>query len=268
MKTTQDILETNKKQKEFYNTKKKNLATRIWSRVREKTLKNIRRETGMLQQSYDLHKEWFGDLQDKKVLDLGCFGGNNLSMYLAENAKAYVGLDLSDLAIARFSKRLEPIPTAKAIAADFLSEEFDESGFDIIYAYGVLHHFENVDVLINRLKEKLNPGGIVVSYDPLETSLPLKVIRSIYRPFQSDAAWEWPFTKKTYYKFDAAFTIEERRGLLGKAKWVFALYFMPLASSKKQALGKKWHDEDWEKSATSDKHLFKCMHVTMKMRKG
>jgi len=131
----------------------------------------------------------------------------------------------------------------------------------------VLHHFENVDVLIARLREKLSPGGVVISYDPLETSLPLKVIRTLYRPFQSDAAWEWPFTKKTYYKFDKAFTIEERRGLLGKAKWVFALNLLPVSQQKKNKLGKKWHEEDWEKSALSDKHLFTCMHLTMKMRK-
>ena len=238
MKTTQDILETNKKQKEFYNTKKKNFATRIWSSLREKTLKNIRRETGMLQQSYDLHKIWFGDLRNKKVLDLGCFAGNNLSLYLAENAKEYVGLDLSDVAIAQLNKRLAHIPTAKALAMDFLSDAFQETNFDIIYAYGVLHHFENVDVLISRLQEKLKPGGIVVSNDPLETSIPLKIMRVLYRPFQSDAEWEWPFTKKTYYALAKAFTIEERHGLLGSAKWVFALYFLLLSAKKKLALGK------------------------------
>ena len=69
----EETLETNVKQAEFYNTKKKNLPTRIWSRIREKTLKGIRRELNILQGSYDLHKSWFGELSDKKVLDLGCF---------------------------------------------------------------------------------------------------------------------------------------------------------------------------------------------------
>jgi 2-polyprenyl-3-methyl-5-hydroxy-6-metoxy-1,4-benzoquinol methylase len=267
MKTKEEIIETNLKQKEFYNTKKKNFATKIWSSIREKTLKNIRRNIGILDESYELHKVWFGDLSNKKVLDLGCFSGNNLSIHLAQNSKQYIGLDLSDLAIEKLNKKLENIPTAKALAVDFLSDEFAETDFDIIYAYGVLHHFQSVPVLINRLNEKLAPNGVIISYDPLETSLPIKIIRAIYRPFQSDADWEWPFTRKTYQQFDKSFDIIERRGLLGKSKWFFLLSFLPFSEEKKIAIGKKWHKEDWEKSAISNSRLFSCMHLTMLMRK-
>lgn len=268
MKTEAEIIEINKKQKEFYNHKKKNLPTRMWSFVREKTLKQIRRDIGVLNQSYDLHKEWFGDLTNKKVLDLGCFSGNNLSLYLAENSREYIGLDLSDLAIAKLNDRLKDIPTAKAIAADFLSEtDFPDKDFDVIYAYGVLHHFQNPDVLIKKLNEKLAPGGIIVSYDPLETSLPIKIIRMLYRPFQSDKDWEWPFTKKTYYKFHNTFKVIERHGVLGQAKWYFLINLLPLSDVKKQEIGKKWHKKDWELSMTSDSHLFRCMQLTMVMQK-
>lgn len=267
MKSKEEILETNVKQKEFYNNKKKNFATKLWSSLREKTLKNIRRNIGILDESYDLHKKWFGDLSNKKVLDLGCFSGNNLSLFLANNAKEYIGLDLSDVAIAKLNEKLKDIPSAKAVAADFLSADFLDKDFDIIYAYGVLHHFPNVDILISTLNEKLATNGVVVSYDPLETSLPIKIIRTIYRPFQSDAAWEWPFTKKTFYKYQKAFSIEERRGLLGQSKWFFLLNMLPISEEKKLEIGKRWHKEDWEKSATSLPRLFSCMHVTMLMRK-
>lgn len=267
MKTKEDILETNIKQKEFYNTKKKNFATKIWSSLREKTLKKIRKNIGILDETYKTHEVWFGDLSKKKVLDLGCFEGNTLSLHLAENAKEYIGIDLSDKAIDKLNKRLEHIPHAKAVALDFLSEEFSEKDFDLIYAYGVLHHFPNVDVLISKLNEKLADNGEIISYDPLETSWPIKLIRMIYRPFQSDAAWEWPFTRKTYAKFNDAFTILERRGLLGKTKWFFLIGFLPMSEEKSVALGKKWHKEDWEKSATSLSRMFTCMHLTMHMRK-
>lgn len=267
MKTKEEILETNQKQKEFYNYKKKNTATKIWSFLREKTLKQMRRKIGILDESYDLHKKWFGDLSNKKVLDLGCFEGNHLSLYLAEHSKEYIGLDLSDLAIAKLNEKLAGIPHAKAVSVDFLSDEFADKDFDIIYAYGVLHHFPNVDLLIAKLQEKLAPNGFVISYDPLETSVPIKLIRMLYRPFQSDAAWEWPFTRKTYFKFDKAFKIEERRGLLGKSKWFFVLNFLPMSDQRRTKIGHQWHRTDWEKSATSLAHLFTCMHVTMLMRK-
>lgn len=267
MKTQEEIIETNIRQKEFYNTKKKNFATKIWSRLREKTLKNIRKDIGILNESYQLHEKWFGDLATKKVLDLGCFQGNHLSLYLAENAKEYIGIDLSDVAIAKLNQKIAHIPTAKALAVDFLTDEFNEKDFDLIYAYGVLHHFPNIDVLIQKLNDKLADNGEIISYDPLETSLPIKIIRAVYRPFQTDADWEWPFTKKTVYKFKNAFNILERRGILGKSKWFFLLNFLPISHTKKLELGKKWHNHDWEKSSTNDAVLFSCMHVTMLMKK-
>jgi 2-polyprenyl-3-methyl-5-hydroxy-6-metoxy-1,4-benzoquinol methylase len=267
MKSKGEILETNIKQKEFYNTKKKNTATKVWSYIREKTLKKLRKNIGVLDDTYALHQQWFGDLLDKKVLDLGCFSGNTLSMQLAQNAKEYIGIDLSDIAIAKFNQRLDSIPSAKAVAIDFFSDEFTDTNFDLIYAYGVLHHFPNLDILIERLQEKLAIKGQIISYDPLETSIPIKLMRMVYRPFQTDAAWEWPFTKSTVKKFQSAFKVIERRGLLGKSKWYYALNFLPLSESKKSKIGKKWHEQDWELSKTSDASLFSCMHITMFLEK-
>jgi SAM-dependent methyltransferase len=270
MKTQEEIIKINIKQKEFYNLKdnNKNLPIKIWYYLRENTLKKIRREIGILSESYQIHKTWFGDLSDKKVLDLGCFSGNHWSLYLAEHSKRFIALDLSDVAINSLSERLKPYPNAEAIAADFLSDEFIENEFDIIYAYGVLHHFQNPDVLIAKLDQKLAPNGVIISYDPLETSLPIKIMRVLYRPFQSDKDWEWPFTRKTYFKFAKRFNIVERHGLLGQAKWYFILNFVPfLSKDKKQLIGKKWHKKDWDLSVKSDSHLFKCMHLTMLMQK-
>lgn len=267
MKTTQEILETNKKQREFYNTFKQNFFTKLWAKFRNGLLSKTRNNLGVSAQTYAAHKQWFGDLSDKKVLDLGCFSGNALSMYLAENAKSYLGIDLSDVAIAKLSNSLQHIPTAEAKAIDFLSEEFTEREFDLVYAYGVLHHFPNVAILIDRLQEIMANNATLISYDPLETSWPVKLMRVLYRPFQSDADWEWPFTKKTIQKFHDAFQVEERHGLLGKSKWMFVINFMPFSENWKNKIGKKWHAIDWEQSATSDKALYKCMHLTMLMRK-
>jgi SAM-dependent methyltransferase len=267
MKSTQEILETNKKQAAFYNNIKQNYFTKLWASFRNGVLNKIRKNIGVHDQAYDLHKVWFGDLSTKKVLDLGCFTGNYLSLYLAERSKQYIGIDLSDLAIQKLNERLKPFPNANAYAIDFLSEEFIEKDFDLIYAYGVLHHFPNINILIQKLNKKLAANGNIISYDPLETSWPVKLIRTLYRPFQSDAAWEWPFTKKTIYKYHNAFNVLERRGILGKSKWVYLINFLPISELKKQEIGKRWHSHDWEKSAVSDVVLFKCMHLTMNMQK-
>ena len=266
-RTSVSLKTVNERQKEFYGNFKKNRVTKFWYGLRNGLLRNIRKNIGAETQIYNLHKEWFGDLSNKKVLDLGCYAGNSLSYYLAENSLSYLGIDLSEKAINTLNVKLKNLEHAEARAVDFLSNDFQEKDFDLIYAYGVLHHFEDVDFLINKLNEKLNDQGTVISYDPLKTDLLVKVARGIYRPFQSDKDWEWPFSKQTYYKFAQAFQVKDRRGMLGKAKWFFLLDFLPIPNIKKKEIGKKWHQKDWENSKLSDAYLFKCLHITMLMQK-
>jgi 2-polyprenyl-3-methyl-5-hydroxy-6-metoxy-1,4-benzoquinol methylase len=270
MKSTEEILELNKKQKEFYNTdgnSKKNFASSLWSNFRNGALSDFRKKFDIKDRVYDEHKIWLGDLSDKKVLDLGCLRGNALSLYMAEKAKEYIGIDLSDVAIASLQKRIESLncPNAKAIAVDFLSPEFHQKDFDVVYAYGVLHHFENFDLLVSKLQEKLNTNGIIVSYDPLETSFPIKVLRMIYRPFQSDKDWEWPFTKSVLDKINKSFKIEEIRGVLGKSKYGVLMNLLPLNDAFKSRVIAKMVEKDW--NITQLKDIYPCMHTTMLLRK-
>lgn len=257
----------NKRQKEFYQSFKKNFATKLWFSLRNGMLTRFRKAVNVEKFVIDQHAEWLGDLHHKKVLDLGCYAGNSLSIYLAKNAREYIAIDLSEPAINRLNKRLVNYPNARAEAVDFLSSEFNESNFDLIYAYGVLHHFKNVDKLINILNDKLAAKGRIVSYDPTSTSLPVWILRKIYRPFQSDRDWEWPFTKTTIRKFSKAFILLDRRGVLGKSKWFFLLNLLPISSRKCIEIGAKWHKEDWEKSRKSDKRFFKCMQVSLHLEK-
>ncbi len=259
--------DVNLRQKEFYNTKKKNLATKTWSYFRNGVLNKTRKNIGMEREILDLHLKWFGDLSEKKVLDLGCFEGNSLSIHLAKNSREYIGIDLSETGISKLSKRIRNISNAEAIAIDFLSWDFREREFDLIYAYGVLHHFKNIDNLILKLKEKLTKNGQIISYDPLKTSIPISFLRGIYRPFQSDRDWEWPFSKETFYKFADAFEVKERRAILGKSKWFFILNLLPLSSERKSKIANKWHQDDWENSQVSDSALFRCMHLTLWLQK-
>ena len=265
--STKERANINKRQQEFYDTKKKNFPTRIWSFFRNGLLNRIKKNIQVEREMYDLHRKWFGDLSEKKVLDLGCYEGNSLSYYLAQNSRSYLGIDLSQSGIESLKKRLIGIPGASARVVDFLSDQFEDRDFDLIYAYGVLHHFQNVDELIVTLEGKLSPAGTIISYDPLQTSLPIKILRSLYRPFQSDREWEWPFNKETYYKFERAFEIKEKRAVLGKTKWASFLNFLPISDDKKMERATKWHREDWENSAVNDEYMFGCMHLSMLMKK-
>lgn len=266
-RTKPEIQSINQRQKEFYEVKRKNLPTRIWYFFRNGLLHDVRKTIGVDKAVYAQHLKWFGDLSNKKVLDLGCYEGNSLSYHLASHSREYIGIDLSEKGINFLNKRLRDLPQARGIVCDFLSESFKEKDFDLIYAYGVLHHFKDTDGLIEKLDEKLAPKGEIISNDPLQTNLPIKLIRSLYRPFQSDKDWEWPFSKKTFYKYDNAFTIKERRAVLGKSKWFFILNLLPISRDRRLAIGNQWHKEDWDLSCHSDYKMFQCMHLTMLMQK-
>jgi hypothetical protein len=119
--------------------------------------------------------------------------------------------------------------------------------------------------LIAKLQEKLNPNGIIISYDPLETSFPIKVLRAIYRPFQSDKDWEWPFTKSVLNKINNNFKIEEIRGVLGKSKYGVLMNLLPLNDTYKSRVIAKMVEKDW--NITQLKDIYTCMHTTMLLRK-
>lgn len=77
-----------------------------------------------------------GDISDSNVLDLGCFDGNQLSLWIAERCKKYIGLDLSENAISVLNRKLEAgkLNHAKAIAEDLLDGKQPAISVDVVYA--------------------------------------------------------------------------------------------------------------------------------------
>lgn len=81
---------------------------------------------------------------------------------------------------------------------------------------------KKVDELIDKLDEKLAPGGIIISHDPLKTSKPIALIRMLYRPFQSDRRWEWPFgRKKPTLNFQKPLILKKEEASLQKQNGIF-----------------------------------------------
>ena len=110
----------NERQKDFYQNFKKNFATGVWYKIRNGLFKSVREDLKLNERIYQQHKVWFGDLSDKKVLDLGCYAGNALSFYLATNAREYVGIDLSEKALKILENEIKDIPTARVHDVDFM----------------------------------------------------------------------------------------------------------------------------------------------------
>lgn len=267
----QDMLTVNQQQTAFYAMPETyhsagGLIPQLWRKLRD-TQNEVRKSIGVDQDIYQLHRQWIGDVSTMKVLDLGCYDGNPLSFELARKAKSYLGIDLSEFAINSLKIKLDKlgVTTARAECVDFLSDEFQESNFDLVYAHSVAHHFEHFEVLLQVLAKRLNPGGKVITLDPLNTSLLAKFLRAAYRPFQPDKDWEWPFNKQTFASIQKYFEIEHIQGTSGRLKWS-----VPLALfNKKNAiyLGRLLHANDLLKATQMNRALWSCMHVSMCWRK-
>ncbi|OYU96739.1 MAG: methyltransferase [Bacteroidetes bacterium B1(2017)] len=261
----------NQAQANYYNNKKesKNLATNIWWFMREKVMGKFRKEYNINKDVIELHKNWLGDLSEKRVLDLGCFAGNLLSFYLAGNSKEYVAIDLSDKGIQMYKNRLEKQnllnPNVKVYTCDFLSDNFKEEKFDVIYIFSAMHHFKYFEEFLLRLKSFLKDDGCIITYDPAETYLPMYLIRRIYRPFQSDSAWEWPFSRQTYKIILKHFTAEEIQGYLGFSKWSFLFLWIP-SRKLKDKLVMKLHQYDLRNAKKFNGDLYRCLHVSFKLK--
>ena len=97
----------------------------------------------------------------KRVLEIGCGIGSDAEEF-AKNGADYVGIDLSDQSIALCKQRFEVlglegefhnIDVTDAEALKTLGE------FDLVYSYGVIHHFPGIDKIISNVHSVVKPGG-------------------------------------------------------------------------------------------------------------
>lgn len=245
---------------------KDNLAARLWTRLKQRR-HLIEEEIGLRGIKDELHAQWMEDPSSKRILDLGCLTGCEFILERARQARYYLGVDLSEKAIEVLCHRLEEngVEHGETLAMDFLSPDFPEGDFDIVHARSVIHHFRHFEVFLRILHERMAPGGIVLTFDPLQTAPVARLVRSLYRPFQKDKEWEWPLTRESFEQIQKYFVIEEVQGLLGRAKWSLPLSLV----NRDLAIqwGRRWHQHDLRAASEVGSGLWPCLHVAMKWRR-
>jgi SAM-dependent methyltransferase len=278
MRDRRAIIELNKQQKAYYESRFEaagdderaaNRVTNLWTRLRRR-IQRYDQHVGTHSAMIADHEAWLGQLAGKRVLDLGCFSGNDLSVWIAERADEYVGMDLSEQAIAQLREKLEaaaPKARAEAFAGDFLQNGFPAQHFDVIYAHSVLHHFENLDCVLEEMERVLRPGGMVVAVDPLATEPLNRLVRALYRPFQSDRDWEWPFTGGTFRAFRRYFQIERVQGYRGLAMLGLPLAVVPFMEPVAHRLGRLGLRLDRRLASRPGPFLWLCWMVSTRMVK-
>lgn len=106
----------------------------------------------------------------KKILEVGC-GPGHISLELARNGFDVVGIDISKEAIkvAKKFKKENPFKenfgSLKYFTTSF--EEFDsKEKFDGICFFLTLHHFENLEKIMDKTLKLLKKNGIIIVVEP------------------------------------------------------------------------------------------------------
>ena len=102
-------------------------------------------------------------VRDKSVLELGC-GEGHLTHAVFRKARSVIGIDISDVAIAR-AKSLN-LPNARFESGDFLQASFE--GYDVITALECVYYlsFQEQGAFLEKVAKE-HPGKILLLSGPI-----------------------------------------------------------------------------------------------------
>lgn len=101
------------------------------------------------------------DLQDKRVLDLGCGFGWHCRYAREQHARSVVGIDLSENMLVRAKQTTDdPAIEYRQLAIEDI--DFHEGEFDVVLSSLALHYVEQFDNVVQKVHHCLVPGGTFV----------------------------------------------------------------------------------------------------------
>lgn len=102
----------------------------------------------------------FHEGSDKDILEIGVGMGSDHHEWAKSRPKSLTGIDLTPLAIEHTKKRFKAAGLSPNVEiGDAEKLEFDDSSFDLVYSFGVLHHSPNTSEAIKQVHRVLRPGG-------------------------------------------------------------------------------------------------------------
>ena len=157
-----------------------------------------------------IHLKLFGNLKSKKLLDLGC-GGGQTSIFFAEHGAIVTGIDFSKKQID-FAKALAKRKGMEKISFQQGSMEdlsvFGDCSFDLVNSSHTIHYVENLQKCFDEVFRVVKPKGKFV----FSVSHPLNHIverennqlvvrRSYFQKGKYKWNWEYPAEELKYPMF-------------------------------------------------------------------
>ena len=102
----------------------------------------------------------FHQWRGKRVLEIGCGIGTDAEQFARHGAE-YVGIDLSDASLDLCKQRFSVYNLdGEFHHIDITDDKVSDLGqFDLVYSYGVLHHYPGMQDHIKTVSTLLSPGG-------------------------------------------------------------------------------------------------------------
>ena len=112
--------------------------------------------------SYLAKRVDFGGYPGKRLLDVGCGLGNDLSRFVSGGSEG-VGIDISPMAIKLSKTNFE----YRNLSAEFVQMDgedmaFEDNSFDVVYCHTVLHFTPDPEALVQEIHRVLKPGGLAI----------------------------------------------------------------------------------------------------------
>jgi SAM-dependent methyltransferase len=103
--------------------------------------------------------EYFGDIENKTIIDLGC-GAGATSLFFAHYGANVISLDLSQVAIANLSRFCQENGIDNIKAIQLAAQTIDQlEPVDFIFGSMILHHIEPFQAFARSLRATIKPGG-------------------------------------------------------------------------------------------------------------
>lgn len=117
-----------------------------------------------------------------KILEAGC-GPGYVCLELARHGLDVIGIDISKECIRTAQK----IAGAERFTGNSKTPSYQVEGFmetdgryDVILFWSTLHHFTDCDAVMKKAGQLLNPGGIVVVFEPTRDRVTRETVTQIY----------------------------------------------------------------------------------------
>ena len=167
-------------------------------------------------------KQWLGDLNDKKLLDLGCGLGEG-AVYFAKQGADVTAADLS-AEMLEVVQRLAglhnvSLQTHKCSADTLLPE----NSFDVVYSGNLLHHVD-VALTLKEVRRILKPGGMAVFCDPLVHNPLIQVYRRIAQDVRTED--EHPLSMSQVNLFRSEFSSVKYECFWFFTLWIFLRFLI------------------------------------------